>query len=213
MKWRFAMITLGLALLMGGLAVACGDDGDEGGTTPAEESMDQSNNGAVDEGADTGDEMDDSASNEGDGAGDEMDSGPSDGGSGTLTIGDESWTFDDIFCAFSPEESHNDRVSFTATAFGESASGVRIQFDASIQDTEEQGRYEGDGVIQTISVNDVEDFENPSLGWSSMTGLIGPSDSIIQVDGKNVTGEAVFDDELTDGVIEEVPGTLEATCP
>jgi hypothetical protein len=43
--------------------------------------------------------------------------------------------------------------------------------------------------------------------------VVGQSNAFIQVSDGRVTAEAVFDDELTDGVIEEVPGTLEATCP
>lgn len=203
MKWRLAIIPLSLVFLFGGLAVACNGDDDGGETTPAEEPMEQPDEGAADEGeaAPAEEPME------------QPDEGASGGGSATLTIGEETWTFDELFCAFSPEESQNDRVSFTASAFGESASGVRVQLDATIQDPDEQGRYEGDGVIHSLTLNDVEDFENPSLGWEAMSGLIGATDPFIQVDGKNVTAETVFDDQLTDGVIEEVPGTLEATCP
>lgn len=141
------------------------------------------------------------------------DTGDSGSGGATLTIGSESWTFDDVFCAFSPEEAGNDRISFTMTGFTETADGVRVQLDATIVDREEQGRYEGDGVTYIISINDVEDFENPAVGWSSMWGLFRESVNIIQVDGKSVTAEVTFDNELTEDVIEETPGTLEGTCP
>ena len=86
-----------------------------------------------------------------------------------------------------------------------------VQLDATIQDTEEQGRYRGDGVIHIISIDDISDLENPAVGWSS--GLFGNKGDIIQVDGKSVTAETTFDNSLTDDVIEETSGTLEGTCP
>jgi len=130
-----------------------------------------------------------------------------------LTVGDDSWSFDDVFCAFSPEEARNDRVSFTLAAFGETAEGVRIQLDATIQDPDEEGRYKGQGVIFSVSLDDVEDFENPALGWLLLTGFFSEVDPVILVDGKTVTVDTIFDDALTDDVSEEVPGTLRGTCP
>lgn len=136
-------------------------------------------------------------------------------GGATLTIGGESWTVSNIYlsCAFSPEEAGNDRVSFSMTGFTETADGVRVQLDATIQDTKEQGRYKGDGVIHIISLDDIDDLENPAVGWSVMTGAFGPSVDIIQVDGKSVTAETTFDNKLTDDVVEETSGTLEGICP
>ncbi len=66
-------------------------------------------------------------------AGNEPAATPPDAGSATLTIGDQTWTFDNYYCAFGPEETGNERVSFSSGAFG-TAEGVRTQLDASIQD-------------------------------------------------------------------------------
>ena len=152
------------------------------------------------------------ASSDGDGGGDGNGSGDGAGaGSATLTIGDESWSFDDIFCAFSPEEAGNARVSFFVSSFGESATGARTQLDATIQDPAQEGRYDGENVIKTVSLNDVEDFENPSVDWSSISGF-SIAELDFQVDGKNVAVSAAFNDGTTDD-IETVPGTLVATCP
>lgn len=128
-----------------------------------------------------------------------------------LTIGDESWSFDDVFCAFSPEEAGNARVSFFVSSFGKSSTGARTQLDATIQDPAQEGRYDGENVIKTVSLNDVEDFENPSVDWSSISGF-GIGDLDFQVDGKNVAVSAAFNDGTTDD-IETIPGTLVATCP
>ena len=135
------------------------------------------------------------------------------GGSGeaVLTIGDESWTFDGPYCALGPEATQNDRVSFSSGAFAE-IEGHRVQLDATVQDPEEDGRLEGDGVIYSVSLNDVEDFQNPVIAWSSLGGLLGPSETVFEIDGKNASVEAVFDNELTEE-IEEIPGSLVITCP
>ena len=187
---------LAMLLLIGALAAACSsdDDGDTGDTDPT---------ATATESADDGD---------GDG-GDGGSGGGGGSGSATLTVDEESWSFEGIFCAFSPEEAGNDRVSFTMSATGETAEGVRTQLDATIQDPDEQGRYEGEGVIHSVSLNDVEDFENPAVAWSALTGLFGEGEWTIQVDGKSVTAEATFDDERTDDQIEEVAGSLVGTCP
>jgi len=191
-----------MLLVFGVLIAACSSDGDDGGNDgDGADATEPANGGDATEPADDGD---------GDGGGD---GGSPGSGNATLTIGDESWSFDDVFCAFSPEESRNDRVSFTLAAFGETAEGVRIQLDATIQDPDEEGRYKGQGVIFSVSLDDVEDFENPSLGWLLLTGFFSEVDPVILVDGKNVTVDTIFDDALTDDVIEEVPGTLRATCP
>ncbi len=141
------------------------------------------------------------------------DTGDSGSVGATLTIGTESWTVDNVFCTFSPEDAGHGRISFSINGFTETADGVRVQLDATIQDTEEQGRYEGDGVIHIITIDDVDDFENPAVGWSSVKGVLGDSDDIIRVDGKSVTAETTFDNTLTDDVIEETPGKLEGICP
>jgi len=188
----FPLLIVSLAIVF-----ACGGDddedvGDDGGGEPTTE-------------APAGD---DDSGDDGDDAGDDTSGG--DGGA-TLTIGGETWDFPVGYCAFSPEESQNERVSFTMGGFGE-VDGARVQWDATIQDPDEQGRYEGDGVIHSLTLNDIDDFQNPSIGWSSVT-LFGSAESqFLNVDGKHVTAETTFDDELTDD-LEEVPGTLDATCP
>ena len=188
-----------MLLVFGMLIAACTSDDDDGGNDGdgADATEPANGGGEATEPADDGD---------GDG-------GSQGSGSATLAIGNDSWSFDDVFCAFSPEDAGNDRVSFTLSAFGETAEGVRIQLDATIQDPDEAGRYEGNGVIFSVSLDDVEDFANPSVGWLLLTGFFTEVDPVILVDGKTVTVDTIFDDALTDDVIEEVPGTLRGTCP
>ena len=154
----------------------------------------------------------------GDDGGDSSSDGGSTGGSGgigsggeaTLTIGDVVYTFDNYYCASGANETLNDDVPFSSGAFGE-VDGVRVQLDASLYDPSGEGRMEGDGVIHSVTLDDIEDFENPSVSWHAESGFFGAVEFTIQYDGSTVFVEATFDDDRTDE-IEEVPGTLEATC-
>lgn len=174
---------------------ACGDDDDNGDTNGVPQDQATAANGDT-----TGDDPPAETGNGGSG-----------GGGATLTIGDNVYTVDNPYCAFGPEETQNDRVSFSSGGFTE-VDGVRAQLDASIQDPSEEGRYTGEGTIHSVTLNDIEDFENPSVAWAAVTGILGGGSFEIQVDGKNVRAEAVFDDERTPDEIEEIPGTLEMTC-
>lgn len=139
-----------------------------------------------------------------------------------LTIGDETWEFTSYLCAFGHEATQSDLYSFSSGSFGEHSSGARVQFLADIRDETGQGRYEGDGVIYDISLDDIDDFENPSVRWSSTSdeadpqlvelGAAPPSgEAVIDIDGDRITVTGLFDDGLTDDY-ESVPGSLDATC-
>ena len=125
-------------------------------------------------------------------------------GRATLTIGDDVWEFDDFVCAFGHENTESDTYSFTTDSRGE-VDGVRVQMQATIADDSSTGRVEGSGTSHQISVNDISDFENPSVAWS----LSGPD--AIRIDGYDITAEGTFDDRLTPER-EAIPGSLEATC-
>jgi len=187
-----------MLVLFGVLIVACSSDGDDAGN--------DGDGAEATEPADDGGDATEPA-DEGDGGGG---SGATELGSATVTIGDESWSFS-VNCAFTREETRSDRVSFSLSGSGETAEGVSIQLNASIQDERDDGRYEGDGVTYKASVADAEDFENPSVRWLS---LLFPMEgnSLLQVDGKNVTADMTFRDYVS-GAVDEIPGTLEATCP
>jgi hypothetical protein len=129
-----------------------------------------------------------------------------DPGSATLTIGDETWEFDNFVCAFGHENTESDTFSFTTNSFGE-FDGVRTQMQVTIADDSSQGRFEGEGTSQRIDFNDISDFENPSLDWSMSRDA-----GAIRIDGNSVTAEGAFNDGLTEGVADEIPGTLVATC-
>lgn len=184
----FMLAVLALALAgCGGESTSSDDtvgssDGDTGDTTPAE--------------------PDDASGSESD--------GPSPGGPGsaTLTIGDQVYTFDNYYCAEGVDETMNDSVPFSSGAFGE-VDGNRAQLDASMYDPSEEGRMDGDGVSSSVTLNDVDDFENPVVDWSSPSPMGDPIS--IEFDGTTVFVEGTFDNGLTDD-FEEIPGTLEATC-
>ncbi len=141
---------------------------------------------------------------------------PGDGGSqgsATLTVGDESWSFENVTCFLSQDESPIDGLTVLIGGSGETADGVPIRLDTKIQDIESEGRYEGDGVIHIVEAYEVEDSENPVFGWTSSVEMLAGVERVIKIDGKNVSADTTFDDSLTAGVFEDVPGTLVAACP
>ncbi len=202
-------LTLALALQ------ACGDDGasDDAPAAATAENAEES----------TSEDAMTTETTEGDTAGTEEDpeqtgddeesegavAGPGGGGSATLTIGDMVYEFDNYYCV-SGADTGNSRVSFSSGAMGE-VDGVRVQLDASIQDPSEQGMTEGEGTLHSVTLDDIEDFEDPSVSWAAVTGFVGAPSWVVVSDGSTVTVEAAFDDGTTDE-IEEVPGTLEASC-
>ncbi|MGB5809323.1 MAG: hypothetical protein WBG86_02260, partial [Polyangiales bacterium] len=134
---------------------------------------------------------------------------PSGSGSATLTIGDETWEFSEFLCAFGYDATQSEVYSFSSNSFGEHSDGSRVQMQADIEDDTGQERYEGAGVIYTVYIGDIENFEDPSVDWEAR----GPADTVVvSIDGDRVTAEGVFDDLRTDTEFEEVPGTLVATC-
>jgi len=176
-----------ICVLAGFLSVACNDGTNEGAA------------GSGGSGGGTG------------GSGGSAGSGgaPTGMGSATLTIGDETWEFDEFGCAFGYDATQSETYSFSSNSFGEHSDGSRVQMQANIEDDTGQERYEGAGVIYTVDINDIENFEDPSVAWEAR----GSAETIVvRIDGNRVTAEGVFDDLLTDLEIEEVPGTLVATC-
>lgn len=116
------------------------------------------------------------------------------GGSATLTVGDQTYEFDRARCAFGSEETGRDDTEFVLSAIQDG-----LQLDATINT-----RFG-----HVVSLDDIEDFENPRVGWSA-GGPGSDAGEIIQVDGRRVSVEATFTDEVSGDTAE---GTLSAVCP
>ena len=127
-----------------------------------------------------------------------------DPGSATLTIGDQTWEFDSFLCAFGHEATQSDTYSFSSDTRGDHE-GARVQVQANIADPSGQGRFEGPDLTHQVYIQDVSDFENPSIHFE----FNAPEG--ITIVGDSLTAEGLFDDGLTD-TREDIPGTLEATC-
>ncbi len=127
-----------------------------------------------------------------------------DPGSATLTIGDQTWEFTSFLCAFGHEATQSDVYAFSSDSRGEHE-GAAVQMQANIRDESGQGRYEGADLYHEVFIQDISDFENPSISLRMNTS------EGISIDGNTVTAEGLFDDELTPGG-DEIPGTLDATC-
>ncbi len=189
---RTGLLTL-TALALG--LTACGSDDDP--ATEVEEAVSSMASAAEDASSMTVEEAEDMAS---DMAGDisEMASNleeMQDGGSASITIGDETWEFDGALCAIGEEETGQEGAEFVLSAIGD---GVQLYISI-----DEYGH--------TVSLNDIENFEDPSVSYEA-GGLLGDGAEFIVLDGKNVSGEAGFMDTES-GSMDTVDGSFEATCP
>jgi hypothetical protein len=119
---------------------------------------------------------------------------------------------DGVGCVFSAEEARNPDFPFNLAGSSTSDDGKSLHVAADIYDSSGEERHEGEGVIHSIEIYDL-DFENQTLHWRAETPFLGGDDStFVTVDGKNIHGVGVFDDQTTDE-IEELPGTLDLVCP
>lgn len=169
---------------------ACGGDSDD--DAAAVDGVRAEVSAAVDDfaSADTAEELEAAASDAAEGfseMADDLESQQT-GGSATLAVGDQTWTFDGALCAFGEEEIGQEGAEFVLSSIGDG-----LQFYLTI-----------DSFGHSASINDVENFEDPSVSWESET------DGFITLSGKDVSGETSFIDYDT---METADGSFEATCP
>lgn len=112
------------------------------------------------------------------------------GGSATLTVGDQTWDFESVLCAFGEDEIGQEGAELVVSSLQDG-----LQFYVSI-----------DSFGHMVSLDDIADFENPSVS------LYTSDDDFIQVDGKNISGEAGFIDSNSDS-FDTIDGSFQATCP
>ena len=112
------------------------------------------------------------------------------GGSARLVVGDDEWAFDSVLCAFGEDQIGQEGAEFVLSSIQDG-----LQVYVSI-----------DSYGHSIDINDIEDFENPSVSLST------EGDDFIVVDGKSVSAAAEFID-FTGDDLATTPGTFEATCP
>ncbi|MEM9034389.1 MAG: hypothetical protein AAGD18_07340 [Actinomycetota bacterium] len=122
------------------------------------------------------------------------------GGGASLVMSDgRSWTFDAVLCAFGEDEIGQAGAEVVVSALADG-----LQLYASI-----------DAFGHTVSINDIEDFENPSVSLSASqfsAELLGIDPEPIVLNGRQLTASTSFDDDTTDDV-DGIDGTFEATCP
>jgi hypothetical protein len=121
------------------------------------------------------------------------------GGGATLTVGDMVWTFDSVLCAFGPDQIGQEGAEFVLSAIQDG-----LQLYVSI-----------DSFGDSVSINDVTDFQNPSVSLSASAftaAQSGAPEEFVEVNGKDVTSTALFIDDTTDDLVS-IEGTLTATCP
>lgn len=208
---RLKLPLLPLVLLVAALAIAgcSGDDdnssGDDGSSEPTATANDSGDDGGepTATAADSGDD---------DGGGGGGGGGGFGTGTATLTIGDQVFDITGLGCVFSAEEARNPDFPFNMSGFATSDDGHRLQMSADIYDPSGEEKTEGEGVSHHISIDDIDDFENPSVSWATIGGFGGGTETKLTVDGKHVTGVGSFDDATTDD-FEQIEGMIDASCP
>ena len=187
-KVTLVALLFGFALVLG----ACGDDDGDTGAAPTDEAAQPAADDEVGADADDiGGELDDAIDAIDDMADDLEDLQSSQGGgSATLVVGDQEWTFDSVLCAFGEEQIGQEGAVFNLSSIQDG-----MQMYASI-----------DSFGHNVSLNDIEDYENPSVSLESF------GDEFITLDGKSITADGEFVDDTTES-FDMIPGTFTATCP
>lgn len=188
---RLLALTAALAL---GVTACGGADDAPAASDIASEVGAAASSAAADPGSVSVDELEENASEMAEDFSDMADNleGQQTGGAASLTIGDETWDFDGVLCAFGPDEIGQEGAEFVLSAIADG-----VQFYLSI-----------DEFGHSASIHDVENFEDPTVSWDSDTN----ADEFINLSGKEASGEVGFVDYETD-LMEAVPGSFEATCP
>ncbi len=123
------------------------------------------------------------------------------GGGATLVANGQTWVFPSVLCAFG-----EDQIGQPGAVFNMSAIADGLQLYASIDDN---------GESHSLSLNDIQDFENPSVALTMdkfVIQLVDAPNDFLQLDGKQLTADVVMIDDVTDLPTPE-PAQLTATCP
>ncbi len=195
-KLILVALFVGFALLLAG----CGDDDSETDAAPTDGATQPESDDAADAEVVADDAADAEVSADVDGDLDEVigdmvenledAQAAQGGGSATLVVGDQQWTFDSVLCAFG-----EDQIGQEGAVFNLSSIRDGLQVYASI-----------DSYGHSVSLNDIEDFENPSVSLDAAGG------EFITLDGKSITADAEFRDDTSES-FDTIPGTFTATCP
>ena len=178
--------TLVCLLSVTALLAACGgddttsDDGDAAsGSASAASADDAANEDAADDVAASAEELVEEMESQQESQG---------GGGATVTIDGETWEFDSVLCAFGEEEIGQEGAEVVVSSIQDG-----LQFYVSI-----------DSFGHSVSLNDVEVFEDPAVS------LMSVGDDFIEVDDRSVSGQMTMMDDLT---MEEFEGSFEGVCP
>ncbi len=121
------------------------------------------------------------------------------GGGATITVGDTTWAFDSVLCAFGPDEIGQEGAEFVLSSLQDG-----LQLYVSI-----------DSFGHSVSVDDISDFQNPSVSLIAdkfTASATGAPEEFVELDGKEISATSLFVDGTTDD-LTPIEGELEATCP
>lgn len=122
-------------------------------------------------------------------------------GAGTLTLGDETITFDSSRCFLEEQDAAagGGKILFVVQAYGTNANGDELVIDVSRYD--EDSQFSGDDV----SVDIGDPFSDTAVSWDS-TEEIGT----VTIDGSTVSADDLTFQNYDD--FSELPGSFSITC-
>jgi len=191
-----------IGVVMALVLAACGGGADDAvGDSPATTSAAADPQGSSDPSGSAGDGAADGAQDLGDDLAQSLEDqqAAAGGGGATLTVGDTTWTFGSVLCAFGPDEIGQEGAEFVLSAIQDG-----LQLYVSI-----------DSFGHSVSLDDISDFENPSVSLAAdpfTAAMTQGPEEFVEVDGKAISATALFLDGTSDA-LDPVEGTLEATCP
>jgi hypothetical protein len=121
----------------------------------------------------------------------------------TATIGDMSWEFDSVAC-ITGSELHTLSVAAPPNAFDLSKPHLVINVD----DPAGEGLSSAENLVSDVSIR-AADSMTLTLNWRSTSDHGGVT---VDVEGRLVTAEGLFDDETTAEIDESLPGSIEVDC-
>lgn len=107
----------------------------------------------------------------------------------TLTIGGETWEFDNSFCAYYNAPAGEEGSEWNVSDI---ADGLQVYVNS-------------DSFGQDVSIADIENGGNPTVSWEAFGDAVS-----IEVSGNDITASGTFTDNVNGGTAE---GSLTATCP
>lgn len=114
------------------------------------------------------------------------------GGSATLTVGDQTWEFGSVLCAFGEEQIGQEGAEFVLSSLQDG-----LQLYASV-----------DSFGHLVTLDDIENYDDPSVSLQSRA-----DGDFLEISGTQVTAQFPVAESESFDPADVQDATLEASCP